>query len=58
VIAYPYIVAYAEARDDEARYIADEGYYCPDCGYLISLHAEDEPCPTETEAMERWGGDR
>lgn len=53
MIAFPYIVDYAEAR-----YIADEGYYCPDCGYLISVHVEDEPCPTETVAMERWGGDR
>jgi len=46
-----------EYRRDEARYIADEGY-CEECGYLISVHQEDEPCPTETVAMERWGADR
>lgn len=29
--------------------------YCPDCGYLKSIHPSDGSCPTETEAMQRWG---
>jgi len=41
----------------DPEYRRYEGY-CDECGYLISVHQEDEPCPTETEARERFGEDR